>query len=480
MDTAKLYAAARSAQVQWAELEVQERLRSLTRFRRLIGDWAVELAEELERAAGKPQFEALTAEILTVADTIKYWEKHGERILKERRVRTPLLLAGRRSWIEHRPRGVVLVIAPWNYPFQLSLIPSLAALLAGNAVILKPSEVTGALDVLLAQLFQDAGFPDDLVKVVSGDGAVGAALVAGEPDLIFFTGSVATGRKIQEQAARHLIPTILELGGKDAMIILEDAPLERAVQGALWGAYANSGQVCLSTERILVHQDLYAEFVEKFKKQAGDLKLGRMTSPTQVQVVREQVEEALAQGAQLVVGAPPSTWEPNSLTLSPLVLTGVGSQAALSRAETFGPVVTVTPFAKEEEAVRLANSTTYGLGASVWSRDLSRARRVAKQLQAGNISINDTMITVANPHLPFGGVKESGLGSYHGEQGLLAFCRPTAVMESRGSRRTELNWFPYTPEKNELLVELLKKLYGTTGSWRALCHRALRLLVSKK
>lgn len=479
MDTAQFYTAARSAQIQWAKLEVGERLRRLTQFRRLIADRAEELAEALERVSGKPQFEALTAEILTVADTIKYWERHGERILKDRRVKTPLLLAGRRSWIEYRPRGVVLVIAPWNYPFQLSLIPSLAALLAGNAVILKPSEVTGALDTLFAQLFQDSGFPEDLVTVVSGDGAVGAALVAGEPDLIFFTGSVATGKKIQEQAARRLIPTILELGGKDAMIILEDAPLERAVQGALWGAYTNSGQVCLSTERILVHQDLYAEFVARFKKEVEALQLGRMTSPAQVAVVREQVEEALAQGAQLAAGVPPSKWIPDSLTLPPLVLTGVGSQASLSRGETFGPVVTITPFAREEEAVRLANSTSYGLGASVWSRDLQRARQLARQLQVGNISINDTMITVANPFLPFGGVKESGLGSYHGEQGLLAFCTSAAVMESGGRRRTELNWFPYTPEKKELLVELLKKLYGTTGSWRALCQRALRFLCSK-
>lgn len=474
MDMAQIYSNANQAQRKWAGLSIRERLVFMKRVRKLIANQSVELAQHLQAVTGKVVFEALTAEVLTVVDTIHYWEKRAERLLRSHRKPTPLMLFGRSSWVEYVPRGVVLVIAPWNYPFQLSMIPALAALLAGNAVILKPSEVTSELDSIMQELFIQAGLPQDLVQIVSGDGSVGAKLVAGKPDLIFFTGSVATGKAIQKAAAEELIPTILELGGKDAMLVLEDAPLRRAISGALWGSFTNCGQVCLATERILVHNSIYQEFLNGFLKGAKEITQGTMTSKSQVQTVRYQLEDALSKGARLVMGVPPNEWDEHSLSISPTVLVDVTCDMDIAHQETFGPVVTITKFSQVEEAIRLANAVQYGLGASVWSKNLLHAKQVAQRLQVGNISINDTMITVANSHLPFGGVKASGLGSYHGAEGLRAFCQPTAVMASKGTRLSELNWFPYNQSKDDLVIELLKTRYGTEGSWLKLMRKAFK------
>lgn len=482
MDTRRIYAIAQEAFIYWERLSISQRLTYFRALRSTLADQGDEIAELLHRITGKLPFEALTAEILTVISTISYWEREATSQLKPHSVRTPLLLWGRRSWVEYRPLGVVLIIAPWNYPLQLTLIPALGALLAGNAVILKPSEVTSELDVYLKRLFIDAGFPPGLVQVVSGDGEVGAALVQGDPDLVFFTGSVTTGRKIQLEAARKLIPTILELGGKDPLIVLEDAPLERAIRGALWGSYTNCGQVCLGTEHIYVQHQVYQSFLKGFVMEAQQLSLGAMTSVQQVQLVREQVEDALAKGASLALGTHPQYWPQDSLELEPIVLVDVRDDMLITQQETFGPVVSITPFADDEEVIRLANGTSYGLGASIWSKDLQRARRIARQLVAGNISINDTMITVANPHLPFGGLKNSGLGTYHGTEGLRVFCTQRAIMESKGRVSSELNWFPYTMEKEALIHELIKNVYGSQKRWWKVVPKVLnpRLWWSKE
>lgn len=473
MDTQQIYQQAQQAQQVWAERSVSVRLSHLHAFRKILARRSQEISVLLEKITGKVPFEALTAEILTVLDSIAYWEKHAKRQLKTQKVPTPLALFGRRSWVEYRPRGVVLVIAPWNYPLQLSLIPTLSALVAGNAVVLKPSEVTQELDSILVELFVEAKFPAGLVQVISGDGKTGADLVAGEPDLIFFTGSVATGKVIQKEAAPRLIPTILELGGKDPFLILDDANLKRAVAGALWGGFTNSGQVCLSTERIFVHQSLYQEFFKEFRQAIKQVNLGQMTTQKQVEIVKMQISDAVEAGASLTLGEGLSTWEKNKTYLEPSLLTDLKSEATILNEETFGPVVTVQTFQTDEEAIELANATRYGLGASVWSQDLTRAENVAKRLVAGNISINDTMITVANPYLPFGGLKESGLGSYHGADGLRAFCNPRAWMASQGKWNSELNWFPYTEEKTELVLELIQSLHCRGKMSFSLLKRAL-------
>lgn len=473
MDVAQTYRVAREASKRWRNTSVKERLIYFRTLRSLLVDQASDIADLLHEVTGKPRFEALTAEVLTVIDTIAYWEKHALRQLKPQAISTPKLLFGRRSWVEYRPRGVVLVIAPWNYPFQLTLIPTLSALLAGNAVVLKPSEVTNKLDYFLQELFSQAEFPSGLVQVVSGGSKTGADLVESSPDLIFFTGSVKTGKTIQKVAANNLIPTILELGGKDSMIVLKDANLERSIQGALWGGYTNCGQVCLATERIFVQKEIYESFLNGFVQAVKQLSTGQLTSLEQVQVVKTQIEDALGKGASLVAGAPPEKWEKKSLKIRPLVLVDVNDDMIITHEETFGPVVSVIPFSTLEEAVCLANRTTYGLGASVWSRDLNKAKTVARELVAGNICINDTMVTVANPYLPFGGLKASGFGSYHGERGLQVFCTEIALMESKGKKNRELNWFPYNLEKEELVLELLGTLYGSKKKWWRVLKKAI-------
>ena len=473
MDVNLIYSQARKRFESWKDTSLAERTTYLRALRHVMIDSVDEIVEVIHQSTGKVAFEALTAEVLTVVDTIAYWEKEAHKILGTHKIPTPLLLQGRRSWIEYKPRGVVLVISPWNYPFQLSAIPMLAAVLAGNTVIVKPSEVTPEIGGLLARLVARAEFPKDVIQIIDGGKDVGADLVSGQPDFIFFTGSVRTGKEIQKAAAEHLIPTVLELGGKDAMIVFDDAPLERAVQGALWGAFTNCGQVCMSTERLYVHKKIYESFSEKLVSALNQLTIGEMTSTAQVQIVRHQVEDALEKGARLLIGVPPSQWEEDSMRIGPIVLVNINEDMAIWNEETFGPVVPLIPFGTEEEVIEFVNLSPFGLSASVWSRDLKRAKKLARRLDVGSVNINDVMITVANPHLPFGGIKHSGLGRYHGCEGLRIFCHETAFMASKGTRRSELNWYPYTQEKYDFVSSVLQNMYGRKKRWGRIIKKAV-------
>lgn len=472
---------ARQAFQKWRALSVSERVQYLRKLRLYMVEHLEQLVDEICRDTGKVPVEAITADILTVLDALRHTEKHAVHVLSERSMPTPILLFGKKSNVEYQPRGVVLVISPWNYPLQLAMVPLISALAAGNSVILKPSEVTPEVGRLIEKLFHESGFPQDVVQVVHGDGKTGAALVAQKPDYIFFTGSVSTGKKIQQEAAKHLIPTTLELGGKDPMIVCEDAPLERAVHGAIWGGITNSGQVCMSVERIYVHRSHYQSFVERMVEEVnklregrdGDDDVGRMTSSAQIEIVREHVQEALDRGARMVAGRPPLEWEGERIP--PIVLVDVTPDMKIMREETFGPVLPVMPFDSEEEAVRLANDSPYGLSASVWSRDLSRAKKLASRIEAGNVVINDVIITVANHHLPFGGIKESGIGRYHGPAGLQIFCHQKSVMVDRGRRLKEVNWYPYRG-KYPLFKRLLQQYFGERTDWFGLARSYLELL----
>lgn len=466
----ELYRRARAAFSAWGRTAPMDRARHLRSLRLAVVERLDHLASVIAEATGKPRVEALTTELLPVLDTLVYLEKHAPRVLRRRRMPTPIFLFGKASYVEYRPRGVVLVISPWNYPFQLAVVPVVTALAAGNAVILKPSEVTPAVGVAMEQLFQAAGLPDGLVQTAHGDGRLGAALVAGKPDYIFFTGSYRTGTIIQVEAAKHLIPTTLELSGHDAMIVLDDAPLERAVHGALWGGLLNSGQTCVGVERIYVQRGVYQEFTRRLAEAAARLRqgggdeadLGEMTWARQVEIVKQHVADALSKGARLVHGRPPEEWR--GRTVPPVILADVTDEMLVCREETFGPVLTVKPVADEEEAVALANASPYGLSASVWTTDRRRGERVAGLLETGSVVINDVIVTLANPHLPFGGVKRSGLGSYHGEAGLKAFSHEKAVMADRLGRRREVYWFPYAG-KAPLFARLLRAYFGEPRRW---------------
>jgi acyl-CoA reductase-like NAD-dependent aldehyde dehydrogenase len=450
----------------WSGVPLRQRVEYLGKLRHYLVENGEELARRISEDTGKVTLEAFMTEIFVTADSLLYYEKHAERILAPKKVPTPLVLWPKKSYVYYKPMGVIAVISPWNYPFQLSMVPVLSALVAGNTVILKPSEVTPYTGLLMEELFRAVPLPEGVVQVLHGGRTVGQALIEAKPDKIFFTGSVATGRKIMAAAAEHLIPVELELGGKDPMIVFDDANLERAANAAVWGAFTNAGQVCMSVERVYVQEGVYESFVERVKEKAAALRqgypaaadIGAMTSRQQVAIVREHVEDAVARGAAIVTGG---RFEEDSLFVPPTILTGVTHEMKIMREETFGPVLPIMRFRTEAEAVRLANDSPYGLNASVWSQDKEKAKRVALRLESGNVCINDVIINVANPHLPFGGVKQSGMGRYHGPDGLYAFSHMVSLAEDPGRRLREINWYPYTEDQERLFVGLSRLLYGT-------------------
>ncbi len=395
---------------------------------------------------------------------LDYHRKVAPKTLGRKKASTPIFLAGKSSYIEHFPRGVIGVISPWNFPFQLSIIPVLQALTAGNAVVLKPSEITPITGELLREVFAAIGLPEGVVEIIQGDGTTGAALCRADVDMIFFTGSVATGRKVMAACAARPIPCELELGGKDAMIVCEDAPLDRAVKGAVWGAFANAGQACVSVERVFVVDAVYDRFVEQVRSEVLALRVGApdeeaevgpMIFKGQLRIVERHIREASEAGAKILTGG--SAIDRPGQFFAPTVLTEITPEMSIYREETFGPVLPVIRVRDEEEAIRLANDHIFGLNASVWTRDTKRGLAMASRLECGQVMVNDVFSSVANPGLPFGGVKSSGIGRYHGTEGLLGFTHARAIMVDRAFFEAEPAWYPYRG-KFEGIVELMRGL----------------------
>lgn len=456
---------ARKAFRRWGSLPLSERMDHLSRLRHYMVDHADELAETVVKDTGKVPLEALMTEIFPTVELLKYYEKKAASILKPKKVPTPITLIGRRSWVEYRPMGVVAIIAPWNYPFQLAMIPAISALVAGNVVLIKPSELSPLTGLLIEKVFRKIGFPEDVVQVIHGGKEVGARLVSARPDKIFFTGSVTTGKQVMAAAAEHLIPVDLELGGKDPMIVFADADLRRAANGAVWGAFTNAGQTCMAVERLYVESSVYETFVQMVKERTEALRLaeenadvGSMTSPRQVDIVEEQLADAREKGATILCGG--RRTGSDGLHFEPTVLVDVDHSMRIMTEETFGPVLAIMPFDTEEEAIRLANDTPYGLNSSIWTKNRKKARRVAGRIEAGNVCINDVMINMVNPDLPYGGIKLSGIGRYHGPEGLLSFCHRVALIAHPGRKKREIHWYPYSEPQTNAIRYLIRSLYG--------------------
>jgi acyl-CoA reductase-like NAD-dependent aldehyde dehydrogenase len=468
---AAVYTRARKAAAILRKMTVRERLNEIGKLKRYLLAEREALVAKICEETGKSRMDGTLAEIFPALEIIDFYERHAERILADEKAPTPLALWPKKSKIYYEPLGVVLVIAPWNYPFVLGFQPTLCALIAGNAVILKPSSYT-PLKGLYEEMTTKSGFLPDAIQPVYGSRKTGHKLIEAKPARIHFTGSVEAGRKIMAQAAQHLIPVELELGGKDPMLVFNDAPLERAADGALWGGFVNSGQTCTSVERLYVQEGIYEPFVAMLKAKAekittlstfgnrpdeGDLMMGCMTTDFQIKTVEDQLAQACERGATIVTGG---SREPNTHRIAPTIVANVDETMRVHTDETFGPVVTVSKFRTEEEAIAMANDSPFGLSASVWSADLERADRVARALVTGNVSINNVLATQGNSGLPFGGLKDSGFGRYKAAPGLHGFSNIKSIMVDKSSNAGELNWYPYSKKKYKLFSKLLDAMFG--------------------
>jgi succinate-semialdehyde dehydrogenase/glutarate-semialdehyde dehydrogenase len=426
-------AGALAAQPAWSEIGVRRRVAVLREFQRGLLEKKCEIAEAITREAGKPVAEAMTTEVLVVLDAARFLIENAWRLLRDEPLPHGSLVTKLKSGrLVREPYGVVAIISPWNYPFSIPATETLAALVAGNAVVLKPSEFTSLVAQQLASLLHAAGVPRDIFQVVVGNGSTGAALIHSEIDKLVFTGSVATGKRIAAAAAECLLPMVLELGGKDPMLVLDDADVDVASSAALWGAFLNAGQTCLSVERCYVHRSLYDAFLKACVEKTSKLRIGNGLDPEtdvgpmiherQLQVVEAHVEDAVARGARVLAGGL-RVPELGKNFYKPTVLADVTHEMRIMREETFGPVLPVMAFEDDEEAVRLANDSDFGLAASVWTRNRERGERVARSIHAGTVMVNDAISCFGISEAPHGGVKSSGVGRTHGRFGLEEMVR---------------------------------------------------------
>ncbi len=471
-DVARAVARARAAQTAWRVLSYRERGRVVLRARALVLEQLTEIAALIAREAGKPAAEAVAMELVPTLDLMQFFARRTARLLRPEKIAIGQYgLMGRSSRVVYRPLGVVGIISPWNFPWAIPLGEVVMALMAGNGVVLKPSELTPFVGLKIADVFARAGLPDGLLSVVTGDGATGQAVVEADVDKIMFTGSVATGRRVAARAGERLIPVVLELGGKDPMLVLADADLEAAAQAAVWGAFANSGQACASVERCYVDERVAPVFLARvvaLTKQLrqtaeADADVCAMSSERQLQTVAEHVRDAVARGARVLTGGRSrSDLTQRGWFYEPTVLTDVAHTMPVMREETFGPVLPVMTFKDEADAVRLANDSVFGLTASVWTRDIARGRRIAEQIEAGTVMVNEVLYTHGIAQTPWGGVKQSGLGRTHGRAGLLELVAAQHIHVNRITLVPDLWWFNYTTRAAQLFHGLARRF--TTGS----------------
>ncbi len=444
---------ARGAQPAWAARSVGDRVGILREFQRLLHQDKSEVAMLITREAGKPYVEALLTEVLVVLDATRFLIENAVSFLREQPVRHgSVAMKAKAGRILREPQGVIAIVSPWNYPLSIPAVDTLAALVTGNAVVLKPSEFTSLIALKLESLLHAAGVPKEIFQVLVGDGGTGAALLNSAIDKLIFTGSVPTGKRIAQTAASRLLPVVLELGGKDPMLVLDDADIDVASSAAVWGSFVNAGQACLSVERCYVQQSLYAAFLDACVAKTSQLHIGNgekaetdvgpMIHERQLGIVEDQVEEARARGARVLAGGSRLP-ELGPNFYAPTILADVTHDMRVMREETFGPVLSVAPFTSDAEAIRLANDSEFGLAASVWTRDTRRGEAIARRINAGTVMVNDVISCFGISEAPHGGVKASGIGRAHGRFGLEEMVRVKYLDSDRLPRMKKLWWYGY-------------------------------------
>ena len=460
----------RAAQPAWEALGFDGRAKVLRRAQKWTTENAERIARTIVAEAGKTYEDALLAEVSYTASAFGFWAKHAPEYLADEKVRSssPFVL-GRKLIVRYAPVGVVGVIGPWNYPLTNSFGDCIPALAAGNAVILKPASITPLTSLLMHEMLRECGMPDDVYQVCIGPGgSVGDALIDAV-DFVMFTGSTEVGKKVMGRAATTLTPVGLELGGNDPMIVLSDADLERAANGAVHYSMQNGGQTCIAVERVYVEEPIYDQFVQKVEQKMrslregvpgvpGSVDVGAITSPAQVEVIDEHVKDAVAKGARVLVGG--KRRDGAGDFYEPTLLVDVDHSMECMTEETFGPTLPIMKVRDTEEAVRLANDSPYGLQASVWTKDAAKGEQIARRVEAGAVCVNDAQVNYVALELPMGGWKASGLGSRHGANGIRKYTKQQTILVTRFAPKRDLHMLPYKRRTTKFVSRLLKLLYG--------------------
>ena len=470
-EVAEMARRGRAVQPAWAALGFEGRSRVLSRMQKWMTDNAERVIGVVVSETGKAYEDAQLADWAYGVAAAGFWAKNAEPYLADEKISTASpFVQGRKLVLRHSPLGLVGVIGPWNYPITNSFGDCIPALAAGNAVILKPSEVTPLTSLLLLEGLHECGMPEGVLQVATGYGDTGAALID-HVDMIMFTGSTATGKRVMSKAAETLTPVSMELGGKDPMLVLADADVDRAVNLAVMYSMFNGGQTCISVERVYVEEPVYDEFVAKVTAKAAGLRngvstgpgtadVGAMTLPKQVDVVERHVEDARAKGAKVVVGGHRGHAGRGGYWFEPTVLVDVDHTMACMTEETFGPTLPIMKVADAEEAIRLANDSPYGLSASVVSKDLAKGEAVARRLEAGTVLVNDVLVNYLALELPMGGAKASGMGTRHGKGGIRKFCQHQSILVTRFALSNEPHMYPYKKRVTQGMQKAIRLIYG--------------------
>ena len=458
---------AQKATVAWSNMRLTQRSQTLRLVRKKLVAHMNELSELIASETGKTNWEGFL-EVFTTVEHLRHISRHGPEYLRTE-CRSSGIFLHKKCYVNYVPHGVVGIISPWNYPLILTATPVVEALMAGNTVVLKPSELTPLTGKRMGELFHEAGVPEDALQVVHGFGDVGAAIVdSTHTDMVCFTGSVEIGRKIALACAEKLKPVILELGGKDPMIVLEDANLERAAGAAVWGGFSNCGQTCISAERIYVVESIADKFIGLVKTKTKELSVGpdktnsdvgALVSEQQQEMVMAHIKEAVSGGADILSGGEDLS-AVGGYFIKPAVLEVYDESSNIMTRETFGPEICIMRVKDAEEAIKKANASSYGLSASVFTKDKKRGQKIAKKIQAGSVCVNDVMTNYITADLPFGGMGISGIGRVHGPEGLRSFCQIQAVLVNRFGLKREPWWYPISKRTKKLFKTITKIIYG--------------------